>query len=606
MQLSRDAIQRMIGNRSSFGTGGGSGGGVSPESLALTYVSIPYFNQFFKIYGKKTVTIDGEVDSEEEVTLPPNTMPERSETTDEGVTTVTETVITRIEALFDFNSVGGVSALGYNPGGGGGGGGADLNALLASINSSSIGSTTPTSSETGKCLVWTASGWAWGTTGGGGGGTVTNVSTGTGLTGGPITSIGTISINTTYQNYIAHGQAAYEWGNHANAGYLKTSGGSMTGALSMKGVNIYLDPVNSGNNTTGDIVFRYGSGSEKARLWMDNTFTSALGPQYRCYDTNGNLLVSTRLALASDLASYATQSWVNQQGFVKSSGVTSVGLSMPTGFSVSGSPVTSSGTLAVSMASGYFIPTTSQRTTWNNKQDAISDLATIRSNASHGETAYNSLGNYLLKEQGMRFLVQDSYIAARFVTASGAYDSTRAGKAQGDGYIEWWSTGGYFNHRMGSVSIYDGEDNDTCYLQIGGGRIYWDPQSKALYVVQADGTTAANFYATGGVSALGFSAGSTPEIANLTITGRITLTSGSSHEGGYAYIYSDSDGNMVLEPSEYLVFGNNIDMNGLSLLMGGGNMYMGGGRIYLDGTRYLYLSGSSLMYYNGSQYKVIA
>jgi hypothetical protein len=45
--------------------------------------------------------------------------------------------------------------------------------------------------------------------------------------------------------------------------------------------------------------------------------------------------------------------------------VTSVGLTMPTGFSVSGSPITSSGTLAVTLATGYAIPTTTQVGNWN-------------------------------------------------------------------------------------------------------------------------------------------------------------------------------------------------------------------------------------------------
>ena len=55
-------------------------------------------------------------------------------------------------------------------------------------------------------------------------GTVTKVSTGTGLTGGDITTTGTISINSTYQTYISNGNTAYGWGNHANAGYaLQTS-----------------------------------------------------------------------------------------------------------------------------------------------------------------------------------------------------------------------------------------------------------------------------------------------------------------------------------------------------------------------------------------------
>lgn len=45
--------------------------------------------------------------------------------------------------------------------------------------------------------------------------------------------------------------------------------------------------------------------------------------------------------------------------------VTSVDMSVPTGLSVSGNPVTTSGTLAVTLTSGYSIPTTSSQTNWD-------------------------------------------------------------------------------------------------------------------------------------------------------------------------------------------------------------------------------------------------
>lgn len=45
--------------------------------------------------------------------------------------------------------------------------------------------------------------------------------------------------------------------------------------------------------------------------------------------------------------------------------VTSVGLTVPTGLSVSGSPVTAAGTLAVTFAAGYSIPATSSQTNWD-------------------------------------------------------------------------------------------------------------------------------------------------------------------------------------------------------------------------------------------------
>jgi len=45
--------------------------------------------------------------------------------------------------------------------------------------------------------------------------------------------------------------------------------------------------------------------------------------------------------------------------------VTSVGVSVPTGLSVSGTPVTTSGTIAISLTSGYSIPTTASQTNWD-------------------------------------------------------------------------------------------------------------------------------------------------------------------------------------------------------------------------------------------------
>jgi len=45
--------------------------------------------------------------------------------------------------------------------------------------------------------------------------------------------------------------------------------------------------------------------------------------------------------------------------------ITSVGLTMPTGFSVANSPLTSSGTLAVTYGAGYSLPTDAEQATWD-------------------------------------------------------------------------------------------------------------------------------------------------------------------------------------------------------------------------------------------------
>lgn len=46
--------------------------------------------------------------------------------------------------------------------------------------------------------------------------------------------------------------------------------------------------------------------------------------------------------------------------------VTSVGMAVPTGFTVSGSPITDSGTITLGLASGYALTTSTQRSQWNS------------------------------------------------------------------------------------------------------------------------------------------------------------------------------------------------------------------------------------------------
>lgn len=53
--------------------------------------------------------------------------------------------------------------------------------------------------------------------------------------------------------------------------------------------------------------------------------------------------------------------------------VTSVGISVPTGLNVTGSPVTSSGTIQIGFANGYSIPTTAKQSEWDAKSDFSGD-----------------------------------------------------------------------------------------------------------------------------------------------------------------------------------------------------------------------------------------
>lgn len=86
----------------------------------------------------------------------------------------------------------------------------------------------------------------------------------------------------------------------------------------------------------------------------------------------GGIKVGTGLSIAGDGTLSATGG---------GGGVSSVGLSAPTGFSVSNSPITTSGTIALSFASGYSLPSDSVQATWTAKQDALSGTGIVKSTA---------------------------------------------------------------------------------------------------------------------------------------------------------------------------------------------------------------------------------
>jgi trimeric autotransporter adhesin len=82
------------------------------------------------------------------------------------------------------------------------------------------------------------------------------------------------------------------------------------------------------------------------------------------------------LTLASGVPSWTAAS---------ATGVTSVGMTTPTGLSVTGSPITSSGTLALSLTSGYAIPLSTSQANWDaaytNRITSATSPLSISSNA---------------------------------------------------------------------------------------------------------------------------------------------------------------------------------------------------------------------------------
>lgn len=61
--------------------------------------------------------------------------------------------------------------------------------------------------------------------------------------------------------------------------------------------------------------------------------------------------------------------------------VTSVDMSVPTGFAIGGNPITTSGTLALSFASGYALPTTVKQSNWDDAYTFVGNFPTQSGNS---------------------------------------------------------------------------------------------------------------------------------------------------------------------------------------------------------------------------------
>lgn len=82
------------------------------------------------------------------------------------------------------------------------------------------------------------------------------------------------------------------------------------------------------------------------------------------------------------LYEYSSAGWrILYQASGGGGSVTSVGLTVPTGFSVSNSPITTSGDIALSFATGYSLPTTVKQTNWDDAYTFVSNFPTQTGNS---------------------------------------------------------------------------------------------------------------------------------------------------------------------------------------------------------------------------------
>lgn len=131
--------------------------------------------------------------------------------------------------------------------------------------------------------------------------------------------------------------------------------------------------------------------------------------------------------------------FTNDSGFTTNKGtVTSVAMSVPTGLSISGSPITASGTLALSYTSGFSIPSTAKQTNWDTAYEW----------GDHASAGYvkNSVNENIT---GIKNFMNGLKVFTNSATTSNGYNTT--GKINITNYAApiifgsnsdkaWWST----------------------------------------------------------------------------------------------------------------------------------------------------------------------
>ena len=260
------------------------------------------------------------------------------------------------------------------------------------------------------------------------------------------------------------------------------------------------------------------------------------------------------LTAHQSLASYYTKAEIDAKGYTTNKGtVTSVALTLPTGLACATKTITTSGTFAISLASGYSIPTTTKQTAWDgavsakhthSNKSVLDGISSVK--VTHWDSAYDWYALMTTDEETADGIINKwnevvSFLAniAQTDTLSGIVDGinksisdevTRAKKAEGlnasgistnktnittlQGYFTSGSAkkalqltnarklwGNSFNGTSdinGSIIVPSGK-----YISIGNIKMEYDSTNKALKITNTTTNEVANLYTSGGVSAYG-------------------------------------------------------------------------------------------------------
>ncbi len=145
--------------------------------------------------------------------------------------------------------------------------------------------------------------------------------------------------------------------------------------------------------------------------------------------------------------------------------VTSVSASVPTGFDISGSPITTSGTLAISFASGYSLPTNIKQSNWDDAYTFVTGFPTQTGNAGKYLTTDGStlswgtivagVSSFNTRTGAITLVSTDVINALGYTPVTNARTITINGVTQDLSANITFNTGGVtsFNTRTGAVTL---------------------------------------------------------------------------------------------------------------------------------------------------------
>ena len=169
--------------------------------------------------------------------------------------------------------------------------------------------------------------------------------------------------------------------------------------------------------------------------------------------------------------------------------ITSVGLTMPTGFSVANSPLTQSGTLAVTYAGGYSLPTTTKQSEWDQSYNDKINSAAVTGTTTKTLTLNQQDGGT--------------------VTASWTDDNTDAVTS-------------VFGRTGAVVAV--SADYTTSQVTESGNLYYTDTRARNSITLTTTGTSGAATYSSGTLNIPSYSVaglGAVPDSRTITINGTL-------------------------------------------------------------------------------------